>query len=286
MFCKFCGSKIALNENKCLICGAAINRQDGGQTFYEESELDAWKTEIIADGAPKTEMREPLPVSQRPISKPKKKSAPVIPPLSAPTTEPFSASSYKTTAPQAARSHPKTNTSAKKRKKKKDNGANKLIIFCISVVIAIVLLVVALIAAFSGGKPKSEPVVCPTCGSEDHVTHPVDKSCEICDSPFHVTAEHETAKPTCPQCGSTYHTVHPKAEQPKKEQPKQQQPKQEQPKQEQPKQDEPKQEQPKQEQPKQEQPKQDPTPASCPVCGSIHHTVHPTEEKPADAPTI
>ena len=89
-------------------------------------------------------------------------------------------------------------------------------IILIEVILSVLVCVCAAVVNISymvwkqnNNDPQAEPIACPACGSEYHVMHPVDKSCEVCGSPFHYTAEHETENPTCPQCGSTDHITHP-----------------------------------------------------------------------------
>ncbi len=44
MYCKFCGTMLDNDGAKCLNCGAAIDLNDGGQSFFEDDELEAWRT--------------------------------------------------------------------------------------------------------------------------------------------------------------------------------------------------------------------------------------------------
>ena len=65
MYCKYCGSRIASDTTKCVSCGANIDLNDGGQSFFDDNELNAWQSDSISYNAqssvPRTEMREPLP---------------------------------------------------------------------------------------------------------------------------------------------------------------------------------------------------------------------------------
>ena len=45
MYCKFCGNRITLNTTKCISCGSAINFRDGGQSFFDDNELEAWRND-------------------------------------------------------------------------------------------------------------------------------------------------------------------------------------------------------------------------------------------------
>jgi len=67
MYCKFCGNKIVSNASQCMRCGARINLADGGQTFYEENELDSW---VAGSGSniPQTEIRT-TPYGRKKIAK-------------------------------------------------------------------------------------------------------------------------------------------------------------------------------------------------------------------------
>lgn len=143
MYCKFCGSQIIPNATKCVSCGAKIDLNDGGQSFFDDSELNDWKDGSIMQShqisVPKTEMREPLPDNMN-LKKEYEKSIP---------------------APQASinASIPCYIRDSKKKKSLSDylnlSSSTKLIIFCISSALAIVLLVVAIIAVINSGKDES-----------------------------------------------------------------------------------------------------------------------------------
>lgn len=57
MYCKFCGNAIDENTSKCAMCGASIDFNDGGQSFFSDSELDMWKNG--AENFPQTMICEP-----------------------------------------------------------------------------------------------------------------------------------------------------------------------------------------------------------------------------------
>lgn len=129
MYCKFCGSRIDSNTVKCLTCGANIDFTDGGQSFFDDNELDAWQDDSVLNSprtaVPRTEMREGELF--------------------------FDAISDSVNSPQ------KSYRRFVGKKKKNVLGyfnlssSNKLIIFCIASALAIVLLVVAIIAVLNGG---------------------------------------------------------------------------------------------------------------------------------------
>ena len=128
MYCKFCGSEITSDAGKCVICGAKIDLNDGGQSFFDDFELNAWKSTggIPCAGVPKTEMRAALPA-----------------------TDGNKIEETKALYPGASVGERKTRKHSKKGAivpRLKLSSSNKLIIFCIAVVLAIVLLVVAILA--------------------------------------------------------------------------------------------------------------------------------------------
>ena len=146
MYCKYCGSRITADTAKCVSCGANIDLNDGGQSFFDDNELNAWQSGGVSNNAqssvPRTEMREPLPPS------PKKAD--------------FEAHERASVRPRASVSV-KGSRSHRHAKKKKSiaeylnlSSSNKLIIFCIASALAIVLLVVAIIAVLNGGEDKSD----------------------------------------------------------------------------------------------------------------------------------
>lgn len=139
MYCKFCGNRIASNTTKCTACGANIDLTDGGQSFFDDTELSAWQSDSISYSAqsslPRTEMREPLPEKAN-----------------------FNEEYEKAFAKPQASVGTRGNYSRRRSKKKKNildylniSSSNKLIIFCIASALAIVLLVVAIIAALNSG---------------------------------------------------------------------------------------------------------------------------------------
>ncbi len=138
MYCKFCGNKIAANSTKCVSCGAKIDLTDGGQSFFDDNELDAWQSDNdIMRGPrtsmPRTEMRE------------------------------VSANRYADDGQLYRRrqytSHSTGLSRSRTHKKKKNlffnianlSNANRLIVFCITSVLAIVLLVVAIVSVIIDG---------------------------------------------------------------------------------------------------------------------------------------
>lgn len=144
MYCKYCGSRIASDATKCVSCGSNIDLNDGGQSFFDDNELDAWQSDSMMRGPqtsmPKTEMREPL--SDNTDFEKNYEKAFAAPQVS--------------TGTRASRSH------ARSRKKKNIldylnlSSSNKLIIFCIASALAIVLLVVAIIAVLNSGKETTD----------------------------------------------------------------------------------------------------------------------------------
>lgn len=137
MYCKFCGNRIADNTTKCASCGADIDLRDGGQSFFDDNELDAWRPDDVRSiNIPKTEMREPLPEQKENAG---------------------NALKYQQSRPSVG-----TRSYRSHRKKKKTlldylnlSSANRLIIFCIASALAIVLLVVAIISVFNSGKEST-----------------------------------------------------------------------------------------------------------------------------------
>lgn len=134
MYCKFCGNRITLNTIRCESCGANIDFNDGGQSFFDDNELDVWcsdgminKTPTLMPSAetkllPKTgdfENIEKFDFNQHGNTKEKRLYVPVKNKI----LDFFNLS-----------------------------NANRLIIFCIASVVAIVLLIVAIIAAVHGTK--------------------------------------------------------------------------------------------------------------------------------------
>lgn len=150
MYCKYCGSRITSDTTKCVSCGANIDLNDGGQSFFDDNELNAWQSDSMAYNAqssvPRTEMREPLPEKSN-----------------------FEEEYEKTFArPQASVSTRGTRSRSRARKKKNIldylnlSSSNKLIIFCIASALAIVLLVVAIIAVLNSGNDETTMETTPT----------------------------------------------------------------------------------------------------------------------------
>lgn len=62
MYCKFCGSVLTSNATKCMACGAKIDLNDGGQSFFDDNELSAWQNDNIGmsgNGMPRTNLLTP-----------------------------------------------------------------------------------------------------------------------------------------------------------------------------------------------------------------------------------
>lgn len=68
MYCKFCGNEISSDTSKCSSCGAIIRFNDGGQSFYEDSELEVWQKQTV----PKTVDIPVVPVPNSPAPRAKK----------------------------------------------------------------------------------------------------------------------------------------------------------------------------------------------------------------------
>lgn len=144
MYCKYCGSRIASDTTKCVSCGANIDLNDGGQSFFDDNELSAWQSDIVSYNAqtsmPKTEMREPLPEKAD-----------------------FDEEYEKAFAKPQASVGTRGSYSRRRSKKKKNifdylniSSSNKLIIFCIASALVIVLLVVAIIAVLNSGDEATD----------------------------------------------------------------------------------------------------------------------------------
>ena len=145
MYCKYCGSRITPDTTKCVYCGANIDLNDGGQSFFDDNELNAWQSDSMAYNAqssvPRTEMREPLPEK--------------------PNIE-----EYEKTLERPRVSTGTRRVRSRRRAKKKKNildyfklsSSNKLIIFCIASALAIVLLVVAIIAVLNSENEDTDEV--------------------------------------------------------------------------------------------------------------------------------
>ena len=59
MYCKHCGGPLELTDAKCRNCGAGIDFLDGGQSFFEDSDLQEWGNRTMPlTPIPKTESRE------------------------------------------------------------------------------------------------------------------------------------------------------------------------------------------------------------------------------------
>lgn len=144
MYCKYCGGKIASDTTKCVSCGANIDLDDGGQSFFDDNELNIWKSGGVSydvqSSVPKTEMREPLPERAE-----------------------FDEEYKKAFAKSQVNVGKRGGYSRKSSKKKKTvfdylniSSSNRLIIFCIASALAIVLLAVAIIAVLSSGGESDE----------------------------------------------------------------------------------------------------------------------------------
>ncbi len=144
MYCKFCGNRIASNTTKCTACGANIDLTDGGQSYFDDNELDAWQSDSLMMKGPKTYMPK---TEMREVS------------------DGDFAENYETylQKPQASSSSRGSRSQVRRKKKKKTildyfnlSSSNRLIIFCIASALAIVLLVVAIIAVISGGDNENQ----------------------------------------------------------------------------------------------------------------------------------
>ena len=142
MYCKYCGNRITSDTTKCVSCGANIDLNDGGQSFFDDDELNAWQSDSMAYNAqssvPRTEMREPLPEKSN-----------------------FEEEYEKTfERPQASVGTRGTPSRSHTKKNILDylnlSSSNKLIIFCIASALAVVLLVVAIIAVLNSGDNKAD----------------------------------------------------------------------------------------------------------------------------------
>ncbi|MCC8097420.1 MAG: hypothetical protein LIO44_02440 [Eubacterium sp.] len=59
MYCKFCGNHLEDNSVICGRCGSDIDPNDGGQSFYDDEELNEWK-----ESYPLPEMRTIMPTAE------------------------------------------------------------------------------------------------------------------------------------------------------------------------------------------------------------------------------
>lgn len=172
MYCKYCGNKIDLNTTQCASCGANINLNDGGQSFFDDNELDAWQSGSpsysVQTSVPKTEMREPLPPQENEYPQP------------VPMPQ---VNSYASTSHSRARSKGKKNLLDYLNL----SSSNKLIIFCIASALAIVLLVVAIIAVLhsetTGADTDVSPSASPTFAGDNNTNTATadDESSEVGD---------------------------------------------------------------------------------------------------------
>lgn len=152
MYCKFCGGRITSDTTKCGKCGADIDLNDGGQSFYDDNELDAWKDEPVFENPtymPKTEMRDEFTpmasmASMTPMSPAESRKG-----AGERNSMPTNKGQYPTYEFTSS-----ADTNVRRRRKKKGflrlSGSNRLIIFCIAVVLAFVLLTVSIIAVLRG----------------------------------------------------------------------------------------------------------------------------------------
>lgn len=139
MYCKYCGNKITVDTTKCMSCGANIDLNDGGQSFFDDNEISSWQSESVAYNShttvPKTEMREYIPENDNYNER----------------CENIFTKSQMNVGTSGNYARPRS------KKRKRDSGylsissSNKLIIFCIASALAIVLLVVAIIAVLNSG---------------------------------------------------------------------------------------------------------------------------------------
>ncbi len=160
MYCKFCGNRIASNATKCVSCGASINLNDGGQSFFDDDELYEWQADSIIDGQhtsiPKTEMRKPINDndSDFKVKNYKKVSA-----------------TQKDSNDDRSVYYPST---ARRRTKKKTvsdhfnlSSSNRLIILCIASALSIVLPTVSIIAVFNSGNDSNKEMYAATQSAEE-----------------------------------------------------------------------------------------------------------------------
>lgn len=142
MYCKFCGSRIALDTTKCASCGAKIDLNDGGQSYFDDSELSAWQNDSVLynvqTSMPKTEKREYVQ----------------------PQEEAFERHYEKAFSRPQEWAETRASRSRARSKKKKNVflnmiSSNKLIIFCISSALAVVLLAVSIIAVLNSGSDEN-----------------------------------------------------------------------------------------------------------------------------------
>lgn len=146
MYCKYCGNKITSDTIKCTFCGATIDLDDGGQSFFDDKELNDWQNDGLAyntqTNIPKTEIMEPLPKDSNFEE----------------TFEQTFTKHQSSIGTRASHSHARS----KKKKNILDylnlSNSNKLIIFCIASALVIVLLVVAIIAVLNRGKDNTDNV--------------------------------------------------------------------------------------------------------------------------------
>lgn len=144
MYCKYCGSKITVDTTKCMSCGANIDLNDGGQSFFDDNEISSWQSDSVSYNSyttvPKTEMREYIPENDN-------------------FNERYENIFAK---PQMNIGTSSNYARPRSKKKKKSSGylstssSNKLIIFCIASAVAIVLLVVAIIAVLNSGNDTAD----------------------------------------------------------------------------------------------------------------------------------
>ena len=146
MYCKFCGSRIAPNSDRCASCGANINLHDGGQTFFDDNELDAWQTDSVLENGsntamPKTEMTDAMQSDEFGYTQKYKNAL---------------GDSRAQSNVDSRTSNSRTYTNRTLFDYLNLSSANRLIIFCIASALAIVLLAVAIIAVLNSGEETSE----------------------------------------------------------------------------------------------------------------------------------
>lgn len=135
MFCKFCGNRITENTKKCVSCGAKIDLNDGGQSFFDDLELTAWQGGAFDNNSvvPKTEMLNvPKEMKYIPMS-----------------SEPMPQMDDMLMNDEASTLSRRPRTYEKRSIAKRDKQYDNLMIFCVVAVLIIVLLVVTLIVCLN-----------------------------------------------------------------------------------------------------------------------------------------
>ncbi|MCH5185432.1 MAG: hypothetical protein J1F64_04825, partial [Oscillospiraceae bacterium] len=145
MYCKYCGNRLAQNSVKCAACGANIDLNDGGQSFFDDNELDAWQSEGINQG-PKTSMpkTEILGNDQRDHNDFIKGFSPRAPQMTGRRTPAYSVSYQR---------HGKNNNLSSIAD---ILSSNRLIILCIAAALVIALCTAAVIAVLNRGNTTED----------------------------------------------------------------------------------------------------------------------------------